>query len=445
MPIDPPEIEFVTTTRDSVSVDLTPPPATPTFDHILVFVYDYLTNAQVHVSAPIFGLTYTVPGLEEGRIYIVSAIAVDTSGDYSAPAELLVVATTNDHDPDGQIPAPKVVIVDVVQESRSKVYVEYRLEDSKEIYGELTMAEYSFNGTFTDAVPMKEAYGDARHDGRFGLQFDEAGSIVDPHHIFIWDISEIPDFEVHDYAIRLQGKSGAVYSVPAIKSDVSLNTTPLSNRPVPVIVTGDSFDFTFPLFFGKDPLTGATVSIDEIRDDTDTDVLGGAVAVPEIGATGVYQVSVALPYPAGRYRVFYSATAPDYALSERREIIIASTDYQAIGELNHPSLCLVYGKLIDNLGRALSGIEVKAYYKREPSRFDRVAVEPVIVETDEFGFFALHLLRNTEVQLHITELQYDELLKIPDAFVAEFTSIQFNQPSALSRGDFGHVLPIDLQ
>jgi hypothetical protein len=445
MPIAAPEITFVTTTENSVTVALTPPPSEPTFDHILVFAYDYATNAQVHVSAPIFGLSYTIPSLEIGRIYIVTAIAVDTSGDYSDPAALLVVATTDSHDPGGQIPNPTVVIVDVIQESREKVYIEYRLEDSKEIFGELTLADYSFNGTFSDAVQMKEAFGDPRHEGRFNLQFDLAGSIVDPHHIFIWDISELPDFDVHTYAIRLQGKSGAVYSVTKIKNDVDLDTTPLSNLPVPAVITGTDFVFTVPLFYGQDPVTGAAASLDELRDDTDTDVLGGAVPLPELGATGVYQDTVNLAFPAGRYRAFISATAPDFATSIRREVLIVSTSYQAVAQLNHPALCLVYGRLVDNLGRPLQSATVTAFYKREPSRYDRVSTAPFTVRTDEFGFFALHLLRNTEVQLFIRDLQYDELLKIPDAYTATFTSIQFNQPSVLVRGVYGHVLPIDLQ
>jgi len=446
VPIDPPTISFITTTKDSLSVGLTPPPATPTYDHMLVFVYDYATNAQVHVSAAITASTYTVPGLEIGRIYIVVAIAVDTGGDYSAPTDLLVVCTTDAHDPGGQIPNPTVVIQNVVQESRNKVYIEYRLEDTKQIDGELTLADYSFDGTFGDAVQMKEAFGDSRHEGRFGLQFDLPGSIVDPHHVFIWDISELPDFDVHRYAIRLQGKSGAVYSVVKTKTDVDLDTTPLSNNPVPAVVTGSNYTITIPLFYGDGPVDGAIVKVDEIRNDADTDVLGGSVvAAPVAGESGIYAVTINMNYPAGRYRVFYSATKTGFSIAERRELIIVSTNYRAVAEFAHPSLCLVYGVLVDNVGRPLIGRTVKAYYKREPSRYDRVGVSATVVETDDYGFFALHLLRNTEVQLHITDVQYDELLKIPDAYTAEFRSIQFNQPSSLSRGVFGHVLPIDLQ
>lgn len=446
MPIAAPEVTFVTTTRDSLTVALTPPTSEPTFDHILVYAYDYLTNARVHASAPIFGLSYTIPSLEIGRIYIVTAVAVDTGGDYSAPSELLVVGTTDSHDPGGQIPSPTVVIVAAAQESRSKVYIEYRLEDTKEVFGELTVADYSFNGTFTDALQMKEAFGDARHEGRFNLQFNLAGSISDPHHIFVWDISELPDFDVHTYAIRLQGKSGAVYSVTKLKTDVALDTTPLSNVPIPAIVTGASFTFTIPLFMGDTPVTGATVKVDAIHDDTDTDVLGGSVVAAAVpGSPGVYAVSIAMGYPAGRYRVYYSAIASGFSVSQRREVLVVSTSYRAVAELNHPSLCMVYGVLIDNMGRALSGKTVEAFYKREPSRYDRVGVAPISVLTDDYGFFALHLLRGTEVQLHIADLRYDALLSIPDSYTAEFRSLQFNQPSVLARGSYGHVLPIDLQ
>ena len=446
MAIGAPEVTFVTTTQNSVSVELAAPPSEPTFDHILVYAYDYATNARVHVSAPIFALSYTIPGLEIGRIYIITAIAVDSGGDYSDPSELLVVATTDSHDPGGQIPNPTVVLVSVVQESRQKVYIEYRLEDTKEIFGELSLAEYSYNGTFSDAVQMKESFGDSRHDGRFNLQFDLAGSISDPHHVFVWDISELPDFDVHRYAIRLQGKSGAVYSVIKIKTDVDLDTTPPSNVPVPAVVTGSTFDFTFPMLSGTTPVLGAVVKLDEIRNDSDVDVLGGSVvAAPVVGSPGIYSVSVLLSYPPGRYRVFYSATATGFSVSKRRELLIVSTEYQAVAEMLHPSLCLVYGKLTDNMGRPLKAATITAFYKREPSRYDRVGTAPITVLTDDYGFFALHLLRNTDVQLSIRDLQYNELLKIPDAYTAAFTAIQFNQPTVLLRGSYGHVLPIDLQ
>ena len=440
----PPTIAFLTSTQDSLTVEITPP-NDPAHDHVLIYAYDYFTNTQVHASAAIYTTSYTIPSLQLGRVYVVTAIAVDTGSENSIPAAQLVIGTTNDFGEFGVIPAPKVVITDVVQESRSKVRIEYRLEDNKAIIGELTKAQYSFNGSFSDAIEMKEAFGDSRHEGRFGLQFQKTGLISDPHHIFIWDISEIPDFDVHTYGIRLQGKSAAEYSLNTDET-VDLNTTPVVNVPVPAIITGATFDFTIPLFYGSTPVTGAVVKVDEIRDETDTDLLGGSVVAAELGTSpGVYQVGILLNFPAGRYRVFYSATATNYAVSMRREILIVSNDYQAAAEMAHPALCLVYGKLIDNMGRPLVGVDIKAYYKREPSRYDRVALAPIIVQTDAYGFFALHLLRGTEVQLHITELGYDELLKIPDGYTALFSAIQFNQPSVLNRGPYGHVLPVDLQ
>ena len=440
----PPTIAFLTSTLDSLTVEITPP-NDPAHAHVLIYAYDYFTNAQVHASASIVALSYTIPGLEVGRVYVVTAVAVDTGGENSIPAAQLVIGTTNDFGDFGAIPRPQVVITEVVQESRQKVRIEYRLEDNKEIYGELTKALYSYNGSFSDAIEMKEAYGDSRHQGRFGLQFQKTGLISDPHHIFIWDISEIPDFDVHTYTIRFQGKSAANYSLDTDET-VDLNTTPLVNVPVPAVVTGQSFAFTIPLFSGLTPVTGAVVTVDEIRNDADSDVLGGSVvAAALVGSPGVYQVSIALGYPAGRYRVFYSAIAANYSISERRELLIVSNDYQAVAELAHPALCMVYGKLIDNMGRPLAAVEVKAYYKREPSRYDRVGLPPIIVTTDEYGFFALHLLRGTEVQLHITELGYDALLAVPDGYTADYRTIQFNQPSVLNRGPYGHVLPIDLQ
>lgn len=440
----PPSISFLTSTQSTLTVNITPP-NDPAHDHVLIYAYDYVTNTQVHASAPITTSSYTIPGLVSGRVYVVTAIAVDTSAENSIPAAELVIGTTNAFGDFGVIPEPKVVITDIVQESRTKVRIEYRLEDNKEIYGELVKAEYSYNGLFTDSIVMKEAYDDPRHEGRFGLQFQDAPMIVDPHHIFIWDISELPDFDVHTYGIRLQGKSAEHYS-PNADATAAIDTTPQSNIPVPAIITGSTFQFSIPLLFGTTPVTGATVTITEIRDDADTDVLGGAVVAPESGVTpGLYQVSILMNFPPGRYRVFYSATGSGISLTQRRQLLIVSNDYQVLGEVGHPSLCMVYGKLIDNMGRPLIGAEVKAYYKREPSRYDRVSTAPIIVTTDEYGFFALHLLRGTEVHLHITELQYDELLAIPDAFSALFSSVQFNQPSVLNRGPFGHVLPIDLQ
>lgn len=436
----PPTISFVTVTPTSVTIALTAP-VDPLFDHFLVFAYDYLTNAQVHASGSVSGPSYNVPGLERGRAYIITAVAVDTGGEYSLPAEELVVAETNAHN--DVVGLPKVVNATGVQESYNKVLIDYELEDGINAFGELVVAEYSFNGLFTDAVVMKEFYDDGRHEGRFDLEFDDPAV----SHQFVWDLSEIPKNTVHDYKVRLRAKSGALYSL-LTEIDVSIDRTLDENIPVPVVIEDGDLEVTIPVFRGEDAVSGATVTVTEIRDDTDTDLLGGAVAVPEIASTGVYQTTINLPvgtFPAGRYRMFYTVSATDLDVAESKVVLVVGTDYNVLTQLNLAELCLVYGKLVDNLGRPVVSQAVRVTHRLEKTRFDRVASDPILVYTDEFGFFAYHALRNSEILMEIPALRYAELLKVPDEYTAQFNTIGFNQPSTLQRGPYGHVLIPELQ
>ena len=443
MATTPAILTFITVTPDSVTVGLgAPTPTDPLFSHFLVFAYDYLTNAQVHASGAEAGPTYNVPGLARGRAYIITAVAVDTGSENSLPSEKLVVAETNAHN--DVIGLPKILNAVGVQESLLKAVIDYDLEDSSQIYGELTVAEYSFNGTFSDAVAMKEFYADSRHEGRFDLEFDNPAVA----HQFIWDLSEIPKNTVHTYKVRLRAKSGALYSLLTTPFDAAIDTTSDENIPVPVVIEDGDLEVTIPVFRGETIVTGATVSVTEIRDDTDTDLLGGAVAVPELGVTGVYQETINLPvgtFPAGRYRVFYTVTATDLSVAETKVVLVVAINYNVLTQLNLAELCLVYGKLVDNLNRPLVSQPVRVTHKLEGSRFDRVGSAPILVHTDQFGFFAYHVLRNTEILMEIPALGYQALLKVPDQYTAQFNSIGFNQPSTLKRGPYGHVLIPELQ
>lgn len=440
-------IALVTTTVDTVTVALTPP-VDPLYDHALVRVYDSLTGLLVHTSGAISGPTYTTPALSPNRSYIVLAVAVDTGGEYSLPSNQVVVALTNTHN--NPLGDPRVLITEVVQESPTKVRIVYRLEDTRDqLLGELVNAEYSFNGSFSDAETMREST-DPRHDGRFYLEFREAPFIINPHHYFIWDISDLPENTYHEFAIRLRAKAGAVYSAFATDTILIDRTGLNRDANIPVVVEDTELLFSMPLFRGQTGLTGATVTVTEIRDDTDTDLLGGPVVIPALAAPNdhIYEDTIAMPaatYAPGRYRVFFTATGSGYATSGSFEIVVVQDDYDINYALGGEELCVVYGRLIDNLGRPLVDASVTAVHILEGNRYDRVAVTPIVARTNQYGFFAICLLRNTEVVLEIPQLRYAQRLKIPMVRAASFSSIQYNQPSVLARGAYGHVLPPEYQ
>jgi len=212
---------------------------------------------------------------------------------------------------------------------------------------------------------------------------------------------------------------------------------------VPAIVTGESFDFRVPLFKKAEPVIGATVSLDELRDDTDTDVLGGAVALLET-EPGIYEANVVFAFPPGEYRAFVSATGAAVDLERRFLILVKPEEFMVNAGLAHPDLCLVYGRLVDNMARPVIGAKVNVYYRKESMRYDNVSSDAISTTTDDNGFFALSLIRSTEAALRIAALDYNVLIKVPDAATAEFRTLVFDQPSVLGRGPFGHVLPVDL-
>lgn len=447
MATSPPTIAFVTTTVNAVTVSLVPP-TDPLYSHMLVFVYDVLTGAIAHASGAVAGPTYSTPPLTANRAYAVVAVAVDTGGEYSLPSNQMVTAETDTHDT--HLGDPKVVITEIVQESRTKVRVIYRLEDTKDqILGELIEADYSFNGTFSDAQRMKES-SDARHEGRFYLEFREAPFIINPHHYFIWDISELPDNTYHTFTLRFRAKSGALYSA-RVTPTILIDTTDLvGDIPVPVVVADTELLFRLPVFQGQTPLPGATVTVTEIRDDTDTDLLGAPVVIPALAApnTHIYEDTISLPvgtYPPGRYRVFFTVAGAGYSATGSRTFVVVDTDYDINFALGGANLCLVYGKLVDNMDRPLVNAAVRATYIIEGNRYDRVSLTPITVYTNEYGFFAMHLLQNTEVVLEIQDLRYGQRVKVPAQRAANFNEIQYNQPSTLVRGSFGHVLPPEYQ
>ena len=436
----PPTLSFVTVTPTSVTVALVAP-IDITFDHFLVFAYDYLTNTQVHASGSVAGPTYAVTGLAQGRAYIITAVAVDTGGENSLPSEELVVAETNAHN--NVIGLPQILNAAGAQESLNKALIDFDLKDGRQIYGEMTVAEYSFNGIFTDAVVMKESYDDVRHEGRFDLEFDDP----EVAHKFIWDLSEIPKNTVHTYKVRLRAKSGALYTL-LNTFDVAVDKTSDENIPIPVVIEDGDLEVTIPVFRAQTAITGAVVTVTEIRDDTDTDLLGGAVVLPELGVTGVYQDTINLPvgtFPAGRYRMFYTVTATNLSIADSKVVLVVGEDYNVLTQLNIAELCLVYGRLVDSMNRPVVSQAVRVTHKLEGSRFDRVAADTILVYTDQYGFFAYHALRNTEILMEIPALAYKSLLKVPDQYTAQFNSIGFNQPSTLTRGPYGHVLIPELQ
>ena len=120
----PPTLSFVTVTPTSVTVALVAP-IDITFDHFLVFAYDYLTNTQVHASGSVAGPTYAVTGLAQGRAYIITAVAVDTGGENSLPSEELVVAETNAHN--NVIGLPQILNTAGAQESLNKALIDFDL------------------------------------------------------------------------------------------------------------------------------------------------------------------------------------------------------------------------------------------------------------------------------------------------------------------------------
>lgn len=446
--IAPPTVGFVTATLDTITCSLTPP-TDPTYDHSVALVYDYISGALVHTEDPASDPTFTIVGLDQNRTYVIVCYAVDTSGDFSAPAVDLIVAVTNYEAPEP--PVPELEITDVYQVGlgeNARVVIEYSLKKASPpltgFNGELTRFQYSFNGSFTDAEQMTPDFDHPLMDGIIDLEFLPDALIVTPHHRFVWDIGkDLPADIVHEYAVKLQARLKGVNTLERTDT-IEVDQTQLK-EVVGAVTVGGTLNYGIFIWNDGAPFTGATITVQQILDPDQVDQLGGAVVLTENPLVpGLYEGSflVTAGQTTGLWQIVYDGILvgpPDITVSDVEHFFVLASGALSTASLSDPDLCLVYGTLVDIHGDPLVDKPVRAVYKREPSRYDRVGTITREVETDDNGFFAMPLLREADVVLSIPDLEYSELLKVPDATAAEFRSTQVNQPAVLTRGPFGHT------
>ncbi len=446
--IAPPTVAFVTATIDTITCSLTPP-IDGTYDHSVALVYDFITGAIVHTEDPAADPTFTITGLEQNRTYAIVCYAVDDVGDFSAPAVDLIVAVTNYESPDPPVPDLEITAINQVGlGDATRVVIEYSLKKASPpntgFNGELVKFQFSFNGAFTDTQQMTPDFDHPLMDGIIDLEFLPEAFIVTPHHQFVWDITkDVPLEEVHEYAVRLQGRLKGVNTFERIDT-IEVDRTTV--KPVVGVVTlGGTLSYGIFIWNDGAPFVGATITAQQILDPDQVDQLGGPVVLTESGSIpGLYEDSFLVTggQTTGLWQIIYDGILtgpPDLTVSSSEYFLVLASGALSTSLLSDPTLCLVYGTLVDIEGNPLEDTVVKAVYKREPSRFDRVGTVTRQVLTDANGFFVIPLLREADVSINIPDLEYGELSKVPDASVAEFRSIQVNQPSVLTRGPFGHT------
>lgn len=446
--IAPPTVAFVTATIDTITCSLTPP-VDITYDHSVAVVYDFVTGAIVHTEDPAADPTFTIVGLEQNRTFVIVCYAVDTGGDVSLPAVNLIVAVTNYEAPDP--PVPELEITNTYQVGlgdATRVVIEYSLKKTSPpltgFNGELVKFQSSFNGSFTDAQQMTPDFDHPLMDGIVDLEFLPEAMIVTPHHRFVWDITkDVPLEQVHEYAVKLQGR---LKGVNTLEQTDLIEVDRTTVKPVVGAVTvGGTLNYGIFIWNDGAPFTGATITVQQIYDPDQVDQLGGAVVLTEnVLIPGLYEGSflVTAGQTTGLWQIVYDGILvgpPDLTVSSSEYFLVLASGALSTSLLSDPTLCLVYGTLVDIEGNPLVETVVKAVYKRESSRQDRVGTVTRQVETDSNGFFVIPLLREADVAMNIPDLEYGELLKVPDAAVAEFRTAQVNQPALLTRGPFGHT------
>jgi len=449
MPIAAPIISLITATIDEISCTLMPP-TDPTYDHTVAVATDLIDGSTVTLD-PAPDPSFTLTGLNQNRSYVVVAYAVDTSGDFSAPSNV-VFGITNYEAPEPVL--PDLEITSVAQAGlgdASRVLIAYSLKRPVNpltcFRGDLVRFEYSFNGTFTDAAQMTPDWDHTLMSGITDLDFCPDSLIAPPQHYFVWDITkDVPDDEIHTYGVRLQGRLKGVNTL--IRSDtVDIDRTAVKGV-VGTVISGQTLDYSIFLWQAGSPVTGATLTVDTILDPDQTDRLGGAVVLTEDPSVpGKYDGSFTVDsaWPTGLWQINYNATLggppATFTIVDVEHFFAITSAAQSIASLTDPDLCLVYGTLYSIEQGTLSESNVSAVYKREPSRYDNVGTISTQVQTDDNGFFVLPLRRGVDATLLIPDLQYAELIKVPDQPAAEFRSIQVNQPAVLQRGPFGHTVP----
>jgi len=446
--ISPPTVAFVSATIDTITVALVPP-IDVTYDHSIALVYDFITGAIVQTIDPAADPTFTIVGLAQNRTYVIVCYAEDTSGEVSAPAVDLVVAVTNYAAPSPPVPDLEITnIYQVGLGEATRVVIEYSLKKiappNDGFNGELVKFQYSFNGAFTDTKQMTPDFDHSLMDGIVDLEFLPNAFITPPHHRFVWDISkDLPADIIHTYTVKLQGRLKGINTLERTDT-IDIDRSALK-EVVGAVTLGGTLSYGIFIWNEGAPFTGATITVQQILDPDQVDQLGGAVVLTESGSVpGLYEGSFVVTggQTTGLWQIVYDgilAGPPDLTVSDVEHFFVLASGALSSAALSDPTLCLVYGTLVDIEGDPIVGKPVKAIYKRESSRNDRVGTITRQVETDDNGFFTLPLLREADVVLSIPDLQYSELLKIPDAIAAEFRTVQVNQPSVLTRGPFGHT------
>jgi len=446
--ISPPTVAFVTATIDTITCALTPP-VDVTYDHSIAVVYDFVTGAIEQTVDPAADPTFTITALPQNRTFVIVCYAVDTGGDFSAPAVDLVVGVTNYAAPSPPLPDLEITAVTQVGlGDATRIVISYSLKKSSPpndgFNGELVKFQYSFNGLFTDTQQMTPDFDHSLMDGIVDLEFLPNAFITPPHHRFVWDVTrDVPAELIHTYKIKLQGRLKGI-NTPEVTEDADVDLTTVKDV-VGAVTLGGTLAYGIHIWNDGAPFTGATITAQQILDPDQVDQLGGAVVLTENGLIpGLYEGSFVVTggQTTGLWQIVYDGTLtgpPDLTVSSSEYFFVLASGALSTALLSDPTLCLVYGTLIGVDGKPLAQKPVNAVYKREPSRYDRVGLITKQVSTDDNGFFLLPLLRETDVALEIPDLDYGELIKVPDATSAEFRSLQVNQPTLLTRGPFGHT------
>lgn len=333
-----------------------------------------------------------------------------------------------------EVPEPRIEF-DVIPLQRTGknildvIYV--GLEDSPAAAPNVTLlkAEIDLTGAFTGGeVDLLELVDDPLTDGRVGLQFSNAGNIL--QYVADLDKTFVTEVTSDIVKVRLQAQFGAKIGAFTESAAFSVNTTPTAVVPLKGRETIPGKEILLIAVFrnaiGEIVDTDTPPTIEKIFDPSGVDKLGGSSAVTQV-TEGVYRFAFTpgIADEKGQWSYRFQGDVDGVTLNTDGFFVVVDPPSLTTPLVDNG--CIVFGDLlgVDGSPHANKPVVFTPTNFSEPELQNPTAIstQSVRIDTDSAGHFEIELIRNTELVVFIPSLTYRRIGKIPNKEIVEYRSL----------------------